>query len=84
MIDFIKPVNLILLIKKLAMSLALLFLSLYALYIYIYISFSNIQITSSYFHQHTASTYHQKAGEDRTTHAYTNDCVKVFAKAKFN
>lgn len=80
MIDFIKPVNLILLIKKLAMSLALLSFSLSMHYI----SFSNIQITSSYFHQHTASTYHQKAGEDRTTHAYTNDCVKVFAKAKFN
>lgn len=37
----------------------------------IFISFSKIQITSSYFHQHTASAYHQKADQARITHAYT-------------
>lgn len=35
------------------------------------ISSSKIQMTLSYFHQRTASAYHQKADQDRTTHAYT-------------
>lgn len=37
----------------------------------LFISFSEIQITSSYFHQHSASAYHQEADQDKTTHAYT-------------
>lgn len=35
------------------------------------ISFSKIQTTQSYFHQRTASAYHQKADQEWTTHAYT-------------